>query len=185
MKGKVLEVARMGNPILETKCDSISDPTAPEIKQLIQDMLLTIKHRKCLGLSAPQVFYPLRLVIYHIPKKVEDPERYEITPQYDPDGVPYKILINPEITPLSDELSEGWEGCQSVPGLMGLVQRNNLIKLEALDENGKPLEMIARGFHARLLQHECDHLDGVLFPHRLKDVNMFGYYQEVIQYLKR
>lgn len=184
MKGKVIEVARMGHPILSKKSELVSDPLAPEIQQLIADLKATIKHRGCLGMSAPQIFMSLRVVMYHIPNAVEDPERYELTPEYDPYGVPYKILINPEVTPLSEELSEGWEGCQSVPGLLGLVQRKNSVRLKALNEKGEPFEMEAHGFHARIIQHECDHLEGVLFPHRLKDPNMFGYYEEVVKYLK-
>jgi len=184
MEGKAIEVARLGHPILSKVCEPVSDPLDPEVQQLIADLKATIEQRGCLGMSAPQIFVPLRVVMYHIPSSVDDPDTYELTPKYDPQGVPYKILINPEITPLSDELSEGWEGCQSVPGLLGLVQRKNSVKLKALDENGEHFEIEAHGFHARIIQHECDHLDGILFPHRLKDPRMFGYYEEVIKYLK-
>ena len=184
MFDKVLDVARMGNPVLEKKCTPIADPLSTKVQELISNMKATIKHRGCLGMSAPQVFSPIRLVVYHIPLKVDDPDTYDLTPEYDPEGVPPQVLINPEITPLSDKMSEGWEGCQSVPGLLGLVERYHSIHLKALDHNGNVYEKETHGFHARIIQHECDHLDGILFPYKLKDPRMFGYYDEVKKYLK-
>lgn len=184
MFGKVLNVALMGNPVLGKKCRPVLDPLTTEVQELISDMKETIRHRGCLGIAAPQVFCPIRLVVYHIPIKVDDPETYDLTPEYDPEGVPPQVLINPEITPLSDKMSEGWEGCQSVPGLLGLVERYHSIHLKAMDEKGRIYEKETHGFHSRIIQHECDHLDGILFPHKLKDPRMFGYYEEVLKYLK-
>jgi len=137
-----------------------------ELQQLIDDMFETMRHVGGVGLAAPQIGIDLQLVIFGF----ERSERYP-----DAEAVPQTILLNPVITPLSTEVEDGWEGCLSVPGLRGVVPRFKHIRYEGLDPQGNPIDRVADGFHARVVQHECDHLVGRLYPSRIQDFAKFGY----------
>ncbi|AZD10001.1 Peptide deformylase [Pseudomonas chlororaphis] len=139
---------------------------SPELWQLIDDMFQTMESVGGVGLAAPQIGVDLQLVIFGF----EHSERY---PQAE--AVPQTILINPLITPLSPVLEEGWEGCLSVPGLRGAVERYQHIRYEGVDPRGEPIVRVASGFHARVVQHECDHLIGRLYPSRIRDFSKFGF----------
>ena len=137
-----------------------------ELQQLIDDMFETMRHVGGVGLAAPQIGIDLQLVIFGF----ERSERYP-----DAEAVPQTILINPLITPMTTEVEDGWEGCLSVPGLRGVVPRYKHIRYEGLDPQGNPINRFADGFHARVVQHECDHLIGRLYPSRIQDFAKFGY----------
>jgi len=137
-----------------------------ELQQLIDDMFETMRHVGGVGLAAPQIGIDLQLVIFGF----ERSERYP-----DAEAVPQTILINPVITPMTTEVEDGWEGCLSVPGLRGVVPRYKHIRYEGLDPQGNPINRFADGFHARVVQHECDHLIGRLYPSRIQDFAKFGY----------
>lgn len=174
----ILKIARMGNPVLRARAAEVADPTAPAIRALVRDMAETMVDAGGVGLAAPQVHVPLRLVIFHLPPGRTDGEAAES--EDDPAGPmgPLHVLINPVITPLSAETAVGWEGCLSVPGLRGIVPRYLHIRYAAVDLAGKPVEREAHGFHARVLQHECDHLDGILYPARMTDLSLLGFNEE-------
>jgi peptide deformylase len=173
----ILKIARMGHPILKRIADPVTDPTAPEIHKLINDMVDTLADIGGAGLAAPQVHVPLRVVIFHVPgARLAAEDHIDGQP---PAGVPLTALINPEITPLSDEMVDGVEACLSVPGLAGTVARYNHIRYRALAPNGTVIEREARGFHARVVQHECDHLDGILYPQRMKDLTKLIFESEI------
>jgi peptide deformylase len=140
------------------------------LEQLIADMQETMDAADGVGLAAPQIGVNLRLVIFGF----EHSERYP-----DASAVPYTVLINPVLTPLSDEQEEGWEGCLSVPGLRGVVPRWTRLRYTGFDPKGQKIEREVEGFHARVVQHECDHLDGVLYPMRVKDFTRFGFVEEL------
>ena len=167
----VLPVLRRGNPLLLVKAQEINGLGTPELRQLIQDMLDTMAAENGAGLAAPQVGSSLRLVVFGF----DDNPRYP-----DADSVPKTILINPVITPLDDSMDEDWEGCLSVPGMRGLVPRYCNIEYSGLDPTGMPVKVKASGFHARVVQHECDHLDGILYPQRMTDLTHFGYIEELL-----
>ena len=165
-------VVKMGNKQLATPSDIIMDldKSLPDILMLIQDMKDTMEERGGVGIAAPQIGCNKRVIMFGFEKN----KRY---PHEKP--VPLTVLINPVIHILSNEMVDGWEGCLSVPGLRGLVSRYNRIEYSGYDEQGHLITRIAEGFHARVLQHECDHLDGVLFPQRLKDLRLFGFEDEL------
>lgn len=154
----------MGHPVLQRKAEPVPDPTAPEIRALAQDMLETMVDAPGTGLAAPQVHVPLRLVIFQVSAARAAHEGAE------GGGVPLTVLINPVIEPLGPETNDDWEGCLSVPGLRGLVSRFNRIRYSAIGLDGAAIEREAEGFHARVVQHECDHLDGMLYPQRMTDM---------------
>lgn len=159
----ILKIARMGHPVLQRVAEPVDDPTAPEIRRLLDDMLETMRDAEGMGIAAPQVHIPLRVVIFVTPligTEDADPDEYVLTE-----------IINPVITTLDDDMAEGWEGCLSVPGLKGLVSRYRHVHYSGLDPQGEPIERTAKSIHARVVQHECDHLDGLLYPYRLKDMN--------------
>ncbi|MCK4706767.1 MAG: peptide deformylase [Gammaproteobacteria bacterium] len=164
-------VLRMGNSLLLQRAEEISEFNTPELHGLIQDMLDTMQAENGAGLAAPQIGISLRLVIFGVNQN----------PRY-PDAamVPETILINPVITPLHEGMEEAWEGCLSLPGLRGLVPRYRHIKYSGFDVQGKQFEIEASDFHARVVQHECDHLDGILYPQRMKDLKQFAYTEELI-----
>lgn len=139
---------------------------SPELQQLIDDMFETMAHVGGVGLAAPQIGIDLQLVIFGF----ERSERYP-----DAEPVPRTILLNPVIIPLGTEVEDGWEGCLSVPGLRGVVPRYTRIRYTGLDPQGRPVERVTEGFHARVVQHECDHLIGRLYPSRIQDFSRFGY----------
>jgi len=161
----VREVIRMGHPTLAL----VAEPVAkfgPELKALLQDMKDTMAAQNGAGLAAPQINVSQRVVIFGVEKNPRYPDAEE---------VPFTVLVNPKIEFLTKELEEGWEGCLSVPGLRGVVPRFTKLRYTGFDENGKPIDRVADGFHARVVQHECDHLDGVLYPQRMTDMSRFGY----------
>lgn len=179
--GKILKIARMGDPILREPSKKVENPFDSEVKDLIKNMEATVNYMNCSGLAAPQVFSPLQIVIFRVMKTTNNPA-YELTPEYDPEGVPWTVMINPSITPLSDEIKIGRESCLSLPGLMGEVPRYHSIEYTFLNREGQEEKRIAHGFHARVVQHECDHLNGLLYPQRMKDMSTLGFREEIIRY---
>ncbi len=170
----ILKIARMGHPVLRQVAEPIADPTAPEIKRLLQDMLETLEDAEGAGLAAPQVHVPLRVALVQVPR-----ERLESEGEDDPRDVPLTAMINPAIEALTDETELGWEACLSVPGLAGSVPRYTHIRYRYQTTDRQEVLREARGFHARVVQHECDHLDGILYPMRMADMSQFGFVQEL------
>lgn len=171
----ILKIARMGHPVLKRRAAEVADPTSAEIAILIKDMEETLADVGGVGLAAPQVHVPLRVVIFHVPKarmEAEDGEGPAI-------GVPLTYLINPRIEPQGDEMEEGIEACLSVPGLAGAVPRFRQIRYTGVTPAGEPIDRIAKGFHARVVQHECDHLDGVIYPMRMTDLSKLSFVEEL------
>lgn len=162
----VREVLRMGHPLLLQRALPVLAFNTAALDALIDDMFDTMAARNGAGLAAPQIGEMLRVVIFSI----ENNPRY---PNVEP--VPSTILINPEIEVLSSEEQLGWEGCLSVPGMRGQVPRHQHIRYRGFDASGTPFEREVKGFHARVVQHECDHLDGVLYPQRIRDMSEFGF----------
>jgi peptide deformylase len=175
----ILKIARMGHPVLKRPADPVEDPTSPEISRLINDMIETLADIGGAGLAAPQVHVPLRLVIFHIPGSRLAAENGPRAENISPEGIPLTILINPRIEPIGEERNEGMEACLSVPGLAGLVPRYSHIRYSGLGRHGAPIEREAKGFHARVVQHECDHLDGILYPQRMTDLGKLGFVEEL------
>jgi peptide deformylase len=164
----ILKIARMGHPVLRGKAAPVQDPRAPDIRRLAADMLETMEDANGAGLAAPQVHVPLRLVMFHVPA-------HRTTEGEGPPPQGLTILTNPVIEPLDEEKELGWEGCLSLPGMLGAVPRFKRIRYRGLDLDGNPIEREASGFHARVVQHECDHLDGILYPQRMEDLSLFGF----------
>ena len=162
----VREILKMGDPRLLRVAKPVEHFDTPEMRELIADMFETMKHANGAGLAAPQIGVDLQLVIYGYDSNVRYP---------DAPPVPKTVLINPVITPLDDGEVDGWEGCLSVPGLRGVVPRWERIHYTGFDELGHPIARDADGFHARVVQHECDHLIGRLYPTRMRDLTQFGY----------
>ncbi|KZR76837.1 Peptide deformylase [Prochlorococcus marinus str. MIT 1320] len=167
----VKEILRMGNPQLRQVSNVVDDASDELIISLIKDLQDTVKAHQGAGLAAPQIGVPLRVVLFG--GGGPNP-RYPEAP-----SIPQTILINPVLTPIGSDLEDGWEGCLSVPGLRGQVSRWSRIHYRALNENGFEIEHCLEGFPARVIQHECDHLDGVLFPDRLVDSASFGFTGEL------
>ena len=165
----ILKIARMGHPLLMRIADPIEDPKAPDIQRLAADMVDTMHDALGIGLAAPQVHIPKRMVIYYVPDGRDEEGQ----------GHPLTTLINPEITVLDTALASGAEGCLSLPGMVGTVERSQHIGVKALDLQGHKLEYEAKGYHARVVQHECDHLDGILYPMRMTDLSSLGYVEEM------
>jgi peptide deformylase len=166
----IRDVLRMGDPRLLARSQEFERADAPEIAALLVDMLDTMRAQNGAGLAAPQIGVGLRVVIFGV----------ERNPRYpDAELVPYTEIINPVITPLTDAMEEGWEGCLSVPGLRGVVPRHARIRYRGLDPRGRMIDREAEGFHARVVQHECDHLDGILYPMRIRDFTQFGFTEEL------
>ena len=163
-------VLRMGDPRLWQKSLPVEAFGTAELLALIQDMRDTMAHLNGAGLAAPQIAVRLRVVIFGVK---ENPRYPGIEP------VPDTVLINPELTPLSDAMEEGWEGCLSVPGMRGWVPRYRHLRYAGYDEHGRRFERTVDGFHARVVQHEVDHLDGVLYPMRIRDFTRFGFIEEM------
>ncbi len=162
----VHEILKMGDPRLLRVAQPVREFGTPELNRLIADMFETMEAANGAGLAAPQIGVDLQLVIFGFERN----ERYRDAPP-----VPRTVLINPVITPLSDAEEDGWEGCLSVPGLRGKVPRWQRIRYEGVDPTGQALVREADGFHARVVQHECDHLIGRLYPTRMRDFTQFGY----------
>ena len=170
----ILKIARMGHPVLSVVARPVDDPTAPEIRALVADMVETMRDAPGVGLAAPQVHVPLRIVIFDVP--AGRGEAVEGSGQVPP-GL--NVLINPAIEPLGEDVEDDWEGCLSVPGMTGLVPRWTRIRYSGVDLDGRKIEREASAFHARVVQHECDHLDGVLYPMRIEDMASFGFVEEI------
>ncbi len=160
------EVLRMGDPRLLRKAQTVEQFDTPALHALIADLHDTMMHADGAGLAAPQIGVDLQVVIFGVKNNVRYP---------DAPSVPPTVLVNPVITPLSDVVEAGWEGCISVPGLRGLVPRWNHIRYEGYDQYGVPIMREVEGFHARVVQHECDHLQGILYPMRMQDLSQFGF----------
>jgi len=162
----IRDVLRMGDPRLLQISAPVAAFGTPELAQLLQDMRDTMAARNGAGIAAPQIGVLSRVVIFGF----EHNERYP-----DAEPVPFTVLCNPIIEPLSEVEEEGWEGCLSVPGMRGVVPRWRDIRYSGCDENGNRFEREVSGFHARVVQHECDHLDGILYPRRIRDLTRFGF----------
>jgi peptide deformylase len=174
----ILKIARMGHPVLRRVADPVADPTAPEVARLVADMLETMIDADGIGLAAPQVHASLRLVCFHVPR-ARAGAGANAAPDHADGPVPLTILVNPLIEPLDDAMAEGWEACLSVPGLTGSVPRHLRIRYSGVGLDGQPIERLAEGFHARVVQHECDHLDGILYPQRMTDLSRLAYVEEI------
>jgi len=171
----IRKVARLGHPVLRRIAEPVSPEAigAPEIQQLIDDMLETMAEYDGAGLAAPQVHVSRRIVIYGV----------EHNPRYpDAEAVPLTILVNPVVTRLTRDEEEDWEGCLSVPGMRGRVPRVTAVRVRALDRAGKPLDFTAEGFHARVVQHECDHLDGRVYLDRMRSLESLSFLTEFQRY---
>jgi peptide deformylase len=162
----VHEILKMGDARLLRTAKPVTEFGTPAMQTLIADMFETMEAANGAGLAAPQIGVDLQLVIFGYQRN----ERYPEAPP-----VPLTVLINPQITPLSDEQVEGWEGCLSVPGLRGIVERFARVRYSGVDAEGRPIMREVDGFHARVVQHECDHLVGTLYPMRMKDFTRFGF----------
>jgi len=168
----ILKIARMGHPVLRRRAEPVADPTEPKVKRLVRDMLETLADIGGVGLAAPQVHVSRRVVIFEVPAaRSAEGEA--------PGAVPMTVLINPVIEPLADETAMGWEACLSVPGLTGAVPRYTRIRYGGFDLAGQRIEREATGFHARVVQHECDHLDGILYPQRMTDMSLLAFAEEL------
>jgi peptide deformylase len=159
-------ILKMGDPRLLRVAEPVTEFDTPELHQLISEMFETMAAANGAGLAAPQIGVNLQLIIFG----------FKSNPRY-PDApvVPETVLLNPVLTPLSDETEEAWEGCLSVPGMRGLVPRWSSLRYEGVDQFGKPICRDVDGFHARVVQHECDHLNGILYPMRIRDMTQFGF----------
>jgi peptide deformylase len=161
----IRRVLKMGEPLLAQVATPVSR-FDEELRELLRDMDDTMRHLHGAGIAAPQIGVSSRVVIFEL----RDNPRY---PQLTP--VPYTVLVNPVLTSLTTEEDEGWEGCLSVPGMRGLVPRFSRLRYQGFDAEGAPIDRTVEGFHARVVQHEVDHLDGVLFPQRVRDLRNFGF----------
>jgi peptide deformylase len=166
----VRKILRMGDPRLLQKSEPLRAFGTPELLELVADMQETMRAAGGAGLAAPQIGVPLRVVIFGGAP----------TPRYpDADVIPYTVLVNPELKPLNGGVAEDWEGCLSVPGMRGWVPRYRQLRYKGFDASGIAIDRTASGFHARVVQHEVDHLDGVLYPMRVRDLRRFGYTEEL------
>lgn len=164
----IRKIARMGHPVLKGVAKPVPDPTDRQVKALVRDMIETMIDANGAGLAAPQVYEPWRIVVFQAPPE-RAPEEIDEAEAFD-HTAPLTVLINPEIEILTEEREKGWEGCLSVPGLRGAVPRYTALRYRGVSITGERIERVARGFHARVVQHECDHLDGILYPQRMDDL---------------
>jgi peptide deformylase len=174
----ILKIARMGHPILSQRSVEVPDPTAPEVARLVAAMIETMEDADGTGLAAPQVHMPWRIVVY---KVMADRAEAEADPDEDDAGeeVPTTAMINPVVEPVGEETNVAFEACLSVPDMAGPVRRFSRVRLTYQTLEGGTVEREAEGFHARVIQHECDHLDGVLYPMRVEDMAQFGFVDEL------
>lgn len=166
----VREVLRMGHPVLREKARPVEALGSPGLRALVADMKETMAAQDGAGLAAPQIGVGERVVIFGVDQNPRYP---------DAEAVPFTVLVNPKITMLTREVESDWEGCLSVPGMRGVVPRYTRIRYTGFDEEGNPIDRVAEGFHARVVQHECDHLDGILYPQRMTDMSTFGFTREL------
>ncbi len=170
----ILKVARLGHPVLRKVAAPIPPDqiTSPEIQQFIDDMIETMYEYDGAGLAAPQVHVSRQIVIMEVKGH----------PRYPDASIPLTVYINPEITPLTEEMVEDWEGCLSVPGLRGRVPRYNKIRLQAYDRQGNRIDIVVEGFHARVIQHECDHVQGKVYLDRMRSMESLTFIEEFMKY---
>ncbi len=168
----ILKIARMGHPVLLRQCEPVADPGAPAIRRLVADMMETMEDAPGVGLAAPQVYQPLRLFVFRVPggRASEEPDDAQAG---------NTVLINPTVELLGDERDMGWEGCLSIPDLRAAVPRARRVRYRGVDCDGNVIEREASGFHARVIQHEYDHLDGILYTMRMTDFRYFGFTEEL------
>ncbi|MGQ0742536.1 MAG: peptide deformylase [Alphaproteobacteria bacterium] len=179
----ILKIARMGHPVLTRAAEPVANPSAPEIRKLVADMIETMNDANGAGLAAPQVHVPLRVIVFAAPEGRSDPNLNE-DERFD-HIAPLTVLINPEME-IMDETKEGmWEGCLSVPEMRGWVERASYVRYRGYDLEGRRIQRTARGFHARVIQHECDHIRGVLYPHCMDDRKKLIFESEIHHHLKR
>lgn len=162
----IRDVLKMGDPRLLACARPVTDFSAAELTGLLADMHDTMRALSGAGLAAPQIGVDLQVVIFEVAGNPRYPEA---------EAVPYTVLINPVLTPLSEDTEDGWEGCLSVPGMRGLVPRHTALRYEGFDAHGQPIDRSVSGFHARVVQHEVDHLHGILYPMRIRDLRAFGF----------
>jgi len=162
----VREVLRMGDPRLWEVSEPVKDFGTEALRALVRDMDDTMRALNGAGIAAPQIGVQLRVVIFEVTHNPRYP---------DAESVPYTVLINPVLTPQGDGMEEGWEGCLSVPGMRGVVPRHSSLRYQGFDLEGQPIDRTVSDFHARVVQHECDHLDGILYPMRIQDMRKFGF----------
>lgn len=159
-------VLKMGDPYLLQPARRVDQLGTPELEELLRDMQDTMAALNGAGLAAPQIGVSLQVVIFGV----------EHSPRYpDAESVPFTVLINPVLTPLTERMEEDWEGCLSIPGMRGLVPRYTHLRYQGVDAAGASIDRTVTGFHARVVQHECDHLNGILYPMRINDLRKFGY----------
>ena len=169
----ILKIAKLGHPVLLKKTNEINDLKDTDLKKIIYDMSETMIDANGIGLAAPQVHLSHRLFIYRNPD-IEEEEKIKVS-----------ILINPQIDKISDDTEDDWEGCLSIPGMSGLGRRSKKIKYSGVDLKGKKISGEAEGLHARVIQHEFDHLNGILYTSRLADKRAFGYSEEIEKFWKK
>ena len=162
----VREVLRMGHPLLRQRAAEVTGFGTPELLALLADLRDTMSAEQGVGIAAPQIGVSLRVVIFGFRSNARYP---------DAPAVPETVLVNPVLTPIGDATEEGWEGCLSVPGLRGFVPRAKHLRYRGFDEHATPIDRTVEGFHARVVQHEVDHLDGILYPQRIRDMTRFGF----------
>ena len=168
----ILKITRMGHPVLLRRADPVPDPGAPEIRRLVADMMETMEDAPGVGLAAPQVFQPLRLFVFRVPG-----DRMGADPDDSPMG--NTVLINPELELIGDGRVLGWEGCLSIPGMRAAILRAQRVRYRGVDCDGNVVTREVSGFHARVVQHEYDHLDGILYTMRMADFSLFGFNEEL------
>lgn len=162
----IKSVLKMGDPVLLQKAEPVMQFNTPDLLNLIQDLEDTMAHMDGAGIAAPQIGVSLQVVIFGV----------GANPRYpDAEQVPYTVLINPTLTAVEEEMEDGWEGCLSVPGMRGIVPRYTHLHYTGFDQFGNPIDRLVSGFHARVVQHECDHLNGILYPMRIKNLKDFGF----------
>jgi peptide deformylase len=179
----ILKIARMGHPVLASRAEPVANPATAQIRSLVASLIETMIDANGAGLAAPQVHVPLRVMVFQAPDErteigVPEDERFDHT-------APLTVLINPEIEILDPQTEGGWEGCLSVPGLRGFVERPSHIRYRGLDQDGRDVARTAKGFHARVVQHEMDHLDGILYPQRMKDMTWLIFESEARHWTRR
>ena len=160
----------MGHPVLRERAKPVAKLGSPELKALVQDMKDTMASLNGAGLAAPQIGVSERVVIFGVTANPRYPDAEE---------VPFTVLVNPKLTFLTRDVESDWEGCLSVPGMRGMVPRYMKLRYTGFDEHGNPIDRVAEGFHARVVQHEVDHLDGILYPQRMTDMSTFGFTKEL------
>jgi len=170
----ILKVSRLGHPVLRRRAQAVppDQVQTPPLQRVVEDMVNTMVDYEGIGLAAPQVFESLRIIVVGMPEA--DP--------HDDETIPLTVLFNPEFTAMSEERVDGWEGCLSIPEMRGVVPRAAAVEVRGLDGEGQEMEFAAEGFFARILQHEVDHLDGVLFPDRMADLQTLTFLEEYHRY---